>query len=108
MIPDPSPPFEVSIVGAAQQNIIELLARSLDFELRADVERLLSVVDQELRLRPRTWGDPIRNYPNAETVQYRGKAGFLYAYYSVHDRLPWVFLTAVTAPKGHPLSPDNS
>jgi hypothetical protein len=104
MIPDPSPPFDVILVGTAQRNIVDLLARSAALGFRTEVEQLLSRVDEELRFRPRTWGDPIRNHPTVQTVQFRGKAEFLLAYYFVHDRLPWVFLSTVTVPKGHPLS----
>jgi hypothetical protein len=108
MIPDPAPPFEVSLAGKAPRDIAHLLARSPALGLRAEVDRLLSQTVKELRQRPRTWGDPLRNFQSLQAVQYRGRVGFLLAYYSVHDRLPWVFLSSVTTPKGHPLSPDNS
>lgn len=106
--PDPAPPFDVSFVGTAQQSVVDLLTRSVPLGLRADVERLLSQVDEELRMRPRDWGDPLRNFPSVQTVQYRGLAEFLLAYYTVHDRLPWVFLSSVTVPNGHPLSAGGS
>jgi hypothetical protein len=104
MIPDPSPPFDVSMVGSAPQQLAYLLTRSPTLGLRAEVDQLLARIMEQLRLQPRAWGDPIRNFPSLKTVQYRGQAGFLLAYYSVHDRLPWVFLSSVTTPKGHPLS----
>ena len=108
MIPDPAPPYDVSIVGRAQQDILALLRRSKTHGLHAEVERLLYRVESELRFRPREWGDPLRNFRDAQTVQFRGKAAYVLAYYSVHERLPLVILTSVSAPQGHPLSsPDG-
>jgi hypothetical protein len=108
MIPDPVPPYEVSLAGTAPRDIAHLLTRSPSLGLRAEVDRLLSQIVKQLRQQPRTWGDPLRDFRSLQAVQYRGRVGFLLAYYSVQDRLPWVFLSSVTAPKGHPLARDSS
>jgi hypothetical protein len=108
MIPDPAPPFDVKLVGTAHRDILDLMARAGPRGLRLVVEQLLAQINAELHQRPRGWGDPIRNHPALEAVQYRGRAGFLLAYYSVHDRLPWVYLSKVTPPKGHPLERGGS
>ena len=108
MIPDPAPPYEVSIVGRAQMDIIDLLSRAKPLGLFAELEQVLFQVDEHLHQRPREWGDPIRNFPAAQSVQYRGQVDPIIAYYSVHDRLPMVFLNWVTVPKGHPLARSGS
>lgn len=56
---------------------------------------------------PRRWGDPIRNLRHAQMVEYHGRHNDLLAIYSVHDRVPIVFLFQLVPLPDHPLFGEN-
>ena len=107
MIPDPAPPFEVSSLGPAKADMARLLSRAAALGRSAEVVALLLQMGDALRDRPREWGDPLRRSPGLQMVQYRGRLGSLFAYYSVHERIPFVVLNRVVAHPNDPLAPDS-
>ena len=106
MIPDPAPPYEVRLLGLAQQHIVDILTRVRVLGLWASVSQQMLLADDAMRTRPREWGDPIRNLRAIHQVQYRSVMDGLIFYYAVHERLPEVLVNWVTAPNGHRLSDD--
>jgi hypothetical protein len=107
MIPDPAPPYDVRLLGFAQQHIVDLLTRARTLGMWASVSQQMLWAEEAMRMRPRQWGDPIRNLRALHQVQYRSVMDDLIFYYAVHERLPEVLVNWVTAPNGHPLSGPN-
>ena len=56
-----------------------------------------------LTIGPREWGDPVRHYAHLKMTEYRGQHWQLRCRYSVHDRVPIVFLTEITPLPDSPL-----
>ena len=107
MIPDPSPPFEFGVSGAVRERIGRMLARAATRGIRPEVERSVAFILDHLVMEPRTWGDPVWNLRNAEQVTYHGRHDRLLAVYTVHERVPIVFLWQIVPQEGHPLFGEN-
>ena len=106
MIPDPAPPFDVRLLGLPRDQIVNLLSRAKPLGMWELLRQQFIEVDRALRERPHEWGDPMRNFRALKQVLYRGVMNDVIVYYAVHDRLPEVLVTWVTAPNSHPLSDD--
>ena len=61
--------------------------------------RIFDFLTQE----PREWGDPIRHYHGLKLMQYRGQHWNFQCMYSVHDRVPIVFLNQIILLPRNPL-----
>lgn len=52
---------------------------------------------------PRDWGDPVRQYRKPQLTEYRAQHWKLQFRYTVHDRIPIVFLLEITPLPDSPL-----
>ncbi|MBO0698595.1 MAG: hypothetical protein J2P46_09385 [Zavarzinella sp.] len=80
-----------------------MVERATQLGARDEIVRALTEITAFLVQSPRSWGDPIRNFRHARTVQYRGQHKDFRCTYSVHDRIPIVFMTELTPLEGNPL-----
>lgn len=103
MIPDPAPPFEFEPSAAMKERMRRMVERAAELGARDQVVRALTEVVRRLIQTPRSWGDPVRNYRHAQLTEYRAQYDQLRCIYAVHDRVPIVFLSALTPLEGHPL-----
>jgi hypothetical protein len=85
----------------------ERMRRLLD---RADARGVRPAIATALREivdllvnKPREWGDPLRHFRHAQTTQYAGHHRRFRCIYSVHNRVPIVFLTGIHPMPGNPL-----
>jgi len=67
--------------------------------------RFLRSIEVELRKNPREWGDPIRNYPRLQLVEYAyaTASDHFRVIYLVHDVAAVVFVREVIALEDNPL-----
>jgi hypothetical protein len=86
-----------------RQRIRTLIDAATARGLRADAVRAFTRIFDYLTLAPRDWGDPVRQYRGLQLTEYRGQHWRLRCRYSVHDRVPIVFLTQIVPIKGSPL-----
>lgn len=103
MIPDPAPPYELGASYLLLERIDRMIARAATRSIRPEVERSIAFILDRLVMAPRTWGDPVWNLRNAEQVAYHGRRDRLLAVYTVHVRVPIVFLWQIGPQDGHPL-----
>lgn len=103
MIPDPAPPFEFEPSGAIKERLRRLLERAEALGVRPAVATAIREIVDLLRSQPREWGDPLRHFRNAQTTQFAGHHRKFRCVYSVHDRVPIVFLTGIYPMPGNPL-----
>ena len=80
-----------------------MLDRAKTLGIASKIELAIAEVLHRLTQAPRDWGDPLRNYRHAHTVEYRGLHKNFRCTYSVHDRVPIVFMTELTPLEGNPL-----
>ena len=104
MIPDPSPPFDFEIAKIARDDIIGILKRAGQLGIQDEIGGMLLGMENELRMRPRDWGDPIRLLRRLNVLQYRRMIRPLIVNYAVHERKPYVVLNRVEVIPGDPLS----
>jgi hypothetical protein len=71
------------------------------------VERSVAYIVDRLINDPRGWGDPIRNLRKAGQIEYQGRYNRLLAVYTLHERIPLVFLWRIIPQEGHPLFGEN-
>ncbi len=107
MIPDPSPPFEFEPSGAMKDRIRRMIDRAIVLGVRDQIVRALQEIVQFVTQSPRSWGDPVRNFRHAELTQFRAIHRKFRCVYSVHNRVPIVFLNELTPLKGNPLFGGN-
>jgi hypothetical protein len=103
MIPDPSPPFEFQPSGAMRERMRRMIERAIELGVGDQVVDALTEITRRLVMSPRSWGDPLRNFRHAKTVEYRGQYEKFRCIYSVHDRVPIVFMTELVPLEGNPL-----
>ncbi len=103
MIPDPAPPFEFDASGALRERIQRMLDLASALEVRPEIERSIAEIVDKLIHDPRGWGDPIRNFRHAHLIEYHGRHRGFFAAYSVHERIPMVFLLQLLPLPGNPL-----
>jgi len=103
MIPDPSPPYEFEPSEAMRERIRNLIDRAGKLGHRAAAIQAFAKIFDYLTRAPRDWGDPIRKYKKMKLTEYHGRHWNLRCVYSVHDRVPIVFLTKVIPLPGNPL-----
>ena len=104
MIPDPAPPFEVEMNGIVKERLVALLRRAKDLNLVEDVVPILTDISVRLRMDPRGWGDPLRDFRHMKQTFFRGYLKPFIAHYSVHDRIPFVTLWHLDVEPDHPLA----
>jgi hypothetical protein len=107
VIPDPAPPFEFDASGALRDRIQRMLQRALAIGIGPEIERAIAEIVDKLIKDPRAWGDPVRNFHHAHLVEYHGRHRGFFAAYSVHDRIPMVFLLQLIPLPGNPLLDEN-
>lgn len=107
MIPDPAPPYEFGCSGALSDRVRRVLERARAMGIGPSIERALAFIVDRFIDDPRGWGDLIRNLGNAELVEYHGRHANFLAVYSVHDRVPIVFLLRLILLPGNPLVGEN-
>jgi hypothetical protein len=107
VIPDPAPPYELGASDLLRERIERMLARAAQRGIRPETERSLNDFLEHLVMNPRGWGDPIRNLRNAHQVEYHGRHDRFLAIYTVHDRVPIVFLWYLIPQEGNPLFGEN-
>lgn len=103
MIPDPAPPYELDLSGALKEQIRRMATRADQLGCGPSVRQSIIDIFNFLINRPREWGDPVRNRPHAQLVEYKWRHGDLLAIYAVHDRIPMVFLNHLIPLPHHPL-----
>ncbi len=104
MIPDPSPPFEFGASQLVMERIAELVRRAAVVGLASETGEALLFVENQLRTRPRIWGDPTHHLRGLQVTAFRRVYRRLLFEYTVHDRVPIVTLWAVTPTLNHPLA----
>jgi hypothetical protein len=80
-----------------------MLDRASELGIRPQIELPIAEIIHFLTQSPRGWGDPLRNFRHAQTVEYRGRHKNFRCIYSVHDRVPIVFMAELTPMEGNPL-----
>jgi hypothetical protein len=103
MIPDPAPPYELGASALLRERIERMLIRAAERGIRPAIERSLNQILEHLTMNPRGWGDPVRNLRKAQQIEYHGRHDRFLAIYTVHDRVPMVFLWRLIPQDGHPL-----
>jgi hypothetical protein len=104
MIPDPSPPFEFGASRLVLDQIADLIQRAAVVGLGPDTRDTLLYMEEQLRTRPRTWGDPSYRLKGLQVTVFRRAYRRLHFTYTVHDRVPIVTLWNVKPILGHPLA----
>ena len=107
MIPDPAPPYELGVSGMLRERIQRMLDRAAARGVGPEARQAVAGIIHRLVNEPRKWGDPVRNHRKAKLVEYNGRHGGFLAIYSVHERVPIVFLTQLVPQAGHPLFGEN-
>lgn len=107
MIPDPAPPYELGMSGALRERIRRMLERATARGVGPETHEDISTIFERLINEPRKWGDPIANLRNAQQVEHHGRHRRFLAVYTVHDRVPIVFLWKLIPQEGHPLFGEN-
>lgn len=107
MIPDPAPPYELGTSAILRERIHRMLNRAADLGILPEIELAIAEIIHLLTQSPRGWGDPLRNFQHAQTVEYRGQHRNFQCYYSIHDRIPIVFVASLTTLEGNPLHGEN-
>ena len=108
MIPDPPPPFDVDMSVVMRERIDEYGRRAAELGVAG---RFWSSVDQimeELRMRPREWGEPFTNLRGFQMTARLAVYKKLRVVWSVHDRIPLVVLWSLSPTTGHPLTPPGN
>ena len=103
MIPDPAPPFELDLSGLLRDQIRRMLRRAVVKGVGSPIQQSVAEIFKRLIMKPREWGDPIRNLQHARLVEYHGRHGDFLAIYAVHDRIPMVFLNHLIPLPRNPL-----
>jgi hypothetical protein len=86
-----------------KERMRRMLERAVRLNVRDEVIRGLTEVIQLLRQSPKSWGDPLRHLHYAQLTEYRGQHRNFQAVYSVHDRIPIVFLVKLRTLQGNPI-----
>ena len=105
MIPDPAPPFEVSMSDYLRSQIAALLQRSYARGLGDAVFEAITDIMESLRNNPSEAGDPIRHLNGMTSMQFRIVRHNLIFHYTVHDRIPMVTIWRFNLASKHPLAP---
>ena len=103
MIPDPAPPYEFGCSAALAERIQRMIDVALAHGFGPDLEYSIAFIVDQLINDHRGWGDPVRRLQHAKLIEYHGRFENLLAIYAVHDRIPIVFLSALTPMPDHPL-----
>jgi hypothetical protein len=107
MIPDPAPPYELGTSGNLRDRVQRMLDRAAALGIQPQISQAIAEILDRLTEAPRQWGDLLRNYRHAHTVEYRGLHKNFRCIYSVHERIPIVFMTELTPLEGNPLYGEN-
>jgi len=107
IIPDPSPPFELGVSQSLQERARRMIEKAGALGVARDTEVAIAEILHRLVIRPRSWGDPLMNLRHLNAVQYRGLHKDFRCIYSVHERIPIVFMTELTPLEGNPLFGHN-
>jgi hypothetical protein len=107
MIPDPSPPFDFGTSQLVREGITDLVRRSAAIGLGAEMRQTLVYIEEQLRMRPRDWGEPSHHLKGLQMTAFKKMYKWLLVVYTVHDRIPMVTLWNVIPTSGHPLADPN-
>lgn len=107
MTPDPAPPFEFDMSGALRERVRRMLVRATELGVGQPIALALRAIMDAVTNRPREWGDPVRHFQHSQLTYYHGHHANFLAEYSVHDRVPMVFLINIVPLPGSPLHGEN-
>jgi hypothetical protein len=92
---------------ALRERIQRMLDRAVARGVGPGIQQAVATIFSRLINEPRKWGDPIRNLRNAQQVEYHGRHERFLAVYTVHDRVPIVFVWRLVPQEGNPLFGEN-
>jgi hypothetical protein len=107
MIPDPPPPFDLDISEAIREYIREMGRRARRAGIGPELRASVAEVMENLRIRPREWGEPFNNLRGFQMTARLAVHRKLRVVWSVHDRIPLVVLWSLSPTTGHPLASGN-
>jgi hypothetical protein len=108
VIPDPPPPFDLDMSAATRERIDVLGERAAQLGIAGQFWWAIDEIMEELRTRPRDWGEPFRNLSGFQMTARLAVHRKLRVVFSVHDRIPLVVLWSLSPTTGHPLAaPEN-
>jgi len=107
MIPDPSPPYEVDTSGALNARIRKMVECAKRLGVENEVDSSIAGIFWQLFRKPREWGDPIRDFRNAQFTEFHGRLGRFLCVYHVHARIPMVMVKTLIPQEGNPLFGQN-
>lgn len=108
MVPDPSPPFDVSSTGIANDQVRQLLERAKKAGIAQKIVRELNEIMEELRKDPRDFGEIYLNLRHGDMEGFLAVMHRLRILYSVHRRIPMVIIVSVLPLLDHPLHLDEN
>ena len=103
MSPDPAPPYEFGLSDALRERIQRMLDRAAARGIGPEIQEAVATIFSRLINEPRKW----RPDPEAQQVEYHGRHNRFLAVYTVHDRVPIVFLWKLIPQEGNPLFGEN-
>jgi hypothetical protein len=108
MIPDPPPPFDLDMSQMLRDHIRELGRRAVRAGIGGEFRDAVADVLEQLRTRPREWGEPFRNLRGFQMTARLAVHRQLRIVFSVHERVPLVVLWSLDPVSGHPLAPPDN
>lgn len=103
MVPDPSPPFDVSSNGVANDQVRQLLERAKKAGILQEISREMNDIMLELRDDPRNFGEIYLNLRYGDMQGFLAVMHKLRVLYTVHRRIPMVIIVSVVPLTDHPL-----
>src|SRR5437867_13446062 len=87
-----NPPWRVSCPEAVKKTLVELAKRATRKGLGEQFLEALKTVDEQLKVNPLAFGDPIRTLPHTKLLLMHRIVAPLVVYYAVRTEQPVVFV----------------
>jgi hypothetical protein len=98
------PPFTVTFAAGILDRLREWGLTAARLGLLTRYLAALREAEQQLRTRPREWGDPLYEFHNLSAMAYQRYTPLLVFRYAVHLTQPFVFVREVVLAPGSPLA----
>ena len=103
MVPEPSPPFEISVRGEVTDYMRALLGRAAAAGIHASVSKEITVINDRLLGDPRNFGEITHDLRILQLENFLATQNGIRVVFAVHKRIPIVFVNNVRLLPSHPL-----